>query len=55
MPLIKGSSKAVMKQNFREFGKGKTFKHTQSKFGLERALSQRIAVVLKQAGKGNQK
>lgn len=51
MPLESGSSKDVIKKNFEEFGTGKTFAHTEDKFGKEKANKQRIAVVLKAAGK----
>lgn len=46
MPLHKGTSKATVKKNFEEFGKGKTFAHTEAKFGKKKADKQRIAVVL---------
>ena len=51
MPLHKGKSKKVVKENFDEFGKGKTYAHTKAKFGKEDADKQRIAVVLKEKGK----
>jgi hypothetical protein len=44
MPLLRG--KKNRKKNFREFGKGKTFRHTKRKFGKKRANKQRIAVIL---------
>jgi hypothetical protein len=40
---------------FKEFGKGKTYKHTAEKFGKEKADKQRIAVVMKSEGKGMSK
>jgi hypothetical protein len=55
MPLQKGKSKAVQKQNFKEFHKGKTFAHTESKFGKAKADKQAVAVVLSQARKGKGK
>lgn len=55
MPLESGSSQAVKKRNFREFGKGKTYKHTLRKFGKKRADKQRIAVVLSEARKGKRR
>jgi hypothetical protein len=55
MPLKKGSSPAVKKQNFKEFHKGKTFAHTEAKFGKERANKQAVAVVLSEARKGKKK
>lgn len=53
MPLKKGKSKAVIKENFKEFGAGKTYSRTAKKFGKKRANKQRIAVVLSNARKGN--
>jgi len=47
MPLIESSSQSATKDNFREFGKGKTYARTKKKFGKKRADRQRIAVVLK--------
>lgn len=44
MPLLPG--KANRSQNFREFGKGKTYAHTKAKFGKARADKQRIAAIL---------
>lgn len=55
MPLQKGKSKAVQKQNFKEFHKGKTFAHTEAKFGKERANKQAVAVVLSESRKGKKK
>ena len=52
MPLRKGKSKKVVKENFKEFGEGKTYAKTQKKFGKAKANKQRIAVVLSQARKG---
>ena len=52
MPLAKGKSKKVIKQNFDEFGKGPTYKKTAKKFGKAKANKQRIAVVLSNARKG---
>jgi hypothetical protein len=46
MPMKKGTSKATTKQNFEEFGKGKTYAHTKKKFGKKKADKQRIAAVL---------
>jgi len=46
-PLKKGKSKKVVKQNFEEFGKGKTYARTKAKSGKKKAEKQRIAVVLK--------
>ena len=47
MPLIKRSSKAATKENFRELGKGATYARTKQKKGKKRANKQRIAIVLK--------
>jgi hypothetical protein len=52
MPLKKGKSKKVIKENFEEFGKGKTYAKTAKKFGKAKANKQRVAVVLSQARKG---
>lgn len=49
MPLLPGSSKAVKSQNFHEFRHGKTFAHTEKKFGKKKALAQMEAVVLSNA------
>ncbi len=51
MPLLKGSSKAVIDKNYHEFRHGPTFKHTERKFGKNRAEKQMSAVVLSTAGK----
>lgn len=48
MPLRKGKSKAVVKKNFEEFGKGQTYANTKAKFGKAKADKQRIAVVLRE-------
>ena len=47
MPLKRGESRKVTEENFREFGKGRTYAKTRAKFGKKRADKQRIAVVLK--------
>lgn len=54
-PLIKSSSKAATKKNFEEFGTGKTYAHTEAKFGKKDADRQRVAVVLKNKRKAAQK
>lgn len=51
MPLRAGSSKKVVSQNISEFHTGKTYAHTASKFGKERANKQAIAVALSTARK----
>ena len=43
-----------MKKNFEEFGKGKTYAHTKAKFGKAKADKQRVAVVMKAAGKSKE-
>lgn len=51
MPLEPGSSPKVVSKNIREFHTGKTYAHTASKFGKERANKQAIAVALSEARK----
>lgn len=51
MPLKKGKSKKVVKKNFEEFHKGKTYAHTKEKFGKKRADKQAVAVVLNEKRK----
>ena len=46
MPLIQSDTQAATRDNFREFGKGKTYRKTKKKYGKKRANKQRIAVVL---------
>lgn len=46
MPLEKGSSKKVLAANFHELRHGKTFKHTEEKFGKKKAEKQMIAINL---------
>jgi hypothetical protein len=46
MPLIPG--KGHVGDNIREFRTGKTFAHTESKFGKARAEKQAVAVALHQ-------
>lgn len=55
MPLHKGTGRATVKKNFEEFGKGKTYAHTKSKFGKEKADKQRVAVVLKEKRESGEK
>lgn len=49
MPLKKGSSRKIISTNIKEFHTGKTYAHTASKFGKERANKQAIAVALNTA------
>lgn len=46
MPLRKGSDRKTTRENFEEFGRGKTYARTRRRFGKRRADKQRIAVVL---------
>jgi len=55
MPLKKGKSPKVVSSNIREFHKGKTFAHTEQKFGKERANKQAVAVALSTARKSKGK
>lgn len=51
MPLKPGKDKKTISSNIREFHTGKTYAHTQSKFGKEKADKQAIAVALSTARK----
>ncbi len=51
MPVTKGSSKAVISRNISEFHGGKSYAHTQSKFGKKKADAQAVAVALSTARK----
>jgi hypothetical protein len=51
MPLKSGSSPETISSNISEFHTGKTYAHTASKFGKERADKQAIAVALSTARK----
>lgn len=46
MPLIDSDTQNATRDNFREFGKGRTYRKTKRKYGKRRADKQRIAVVL---------
>ena len=46
MPLKKGASKKTVSKNIKEFHGGKTYAHTKSKFGKEKADRQAVAVAL---------
>jgi len=46
MPLVQSDTQAATEDNFKEFGKGKTYNRTKRKYGKKRANKQRIAVVL---------
>jgi hypothetical protein len=51
MPLKKGSSKATVSSNIREFHGGKTFAATKAKFGAATANKQAVAAAMSSAGK----
>ena len=51
MPLLKGNSPQILKQNFHELRHGKTFKRTAAKFGISKARKQMEAIALSQAGR----
>lgn len=51
MPLKKGSSKATISNNIKEFHSGKTFAATSAKFGKAKANKQAVAVALSTARK----
>lgn len=55
MPLSKGKSKRVLKRNFRELGRGKTYARTKRKSGARAANKQRVAIVLNQARRSGRK
>jgi hypothetical protein len=63
MPMKKGTSGRITKENFHEFRHGKTFKRTAGKAGKKKARKQMIAAVLsnkrksakKKRGKGRSK
>lgn len=47
MPLKAGTSEKTVRKNIAEFAKGKTFRHTEEKFGRHRAIKQAVAVAKK--------
>lgn len=51
MPLKPGSSRETVSENIREFHKGPSFAHTESKFGKKDADKQAVAVALETARK----
>lgn len=55
MPLRKSASKAATRENFEEFGHGKTYARTKRKYGKKKADKQRIAVVLKNKRKAQRR
>lgn len=55
MPLRRGNSKSVKRQNFHEFRHGATYARTKRKFGKKRANRQLAAVVLSQARKSKKR
>lgn len=50
MPLKKGKSKKVQKQNFHELRQGEQYQKTKEKFGKKKANAQMTAIVLHKAG-----
>jgi len=55
MPLKKGKSQKTISNNIKEFHKGKTFAHTEQKFGKQTANRQAVAVALSTARKSKGK
>jgi len=49
MPLQPGNSRAVKSANIEEFHQGKTYAHTEAKFGKKRADAQAVAASLENA------
>ncbi len=50
MPIKKGKTKKIQKQNFHELRRGEQFKATSKKFGKKKANKQMVAIVLHEAG-----
>jgi len=46
MPLEPGRSKETVSKNISEFHKGKTYAHTEEKFGKAKADKQAVAVAM---------
>jgi hypothetical protein len=46
MPRRESDTQSATEDNFREFGKGRTYRKTRRRYGKKRADKQRIAVVL---------
>jgi hypothetical protein len=46
MPLRKGADRKTTEANFRELGRGKTYRRTKKRHGKKRADRQRVAIVL---------
>lgn len=55
MPLAKGRSKATVSKNVSELHSGKTYAHTEKKYGKKTADAQAVAIALKAAGKSRKK
>lgn len=55
MPLKPGKSRAVISENIKELHSGKTFAHTEEKFGKLRADKQAVAIALTNARKAVKK
>lgn len=49
MPLKSGSSEKTISSNIRELHTGKTYAHTEEKFGKKRANEQAIAIAIAKA------
>ena len=49
MPLTPGKSRSTISNNIRELHTGKTFAHTERKFGKARANKQAVAIALETA------
>jgi hypothetical protein len=50
VPLKPGTSKETVSENFHDFRHGKTFAHTEKKFGKKRAVAQMVAAVMNEKG-----
>jgi len=55
VPLKHGKSRKAVSENIRELHKGKTYAHTRSAFGADRANAQAVAIALKKAGRSRRK
>lgn len=55
MPLRKGTDRKTTRENFEEFGRGKTYQRTKRRFGKKRADKQRIAAILNNKRKSARK